>query len=257
MTDGDLEEVASRPSTPDDRLSIISEVDSIRSGSPGKMRDDLSPFTPINKQSSDTIPTPSRTSGKVSSNSSAMPVIIDLREFHVMIWIAIRLGKMSPPKMDVSVQDPAISIIEEIKPKSDRECVNGYLNSVHTWLETQTPKRASTLYRKATQKSLVDVERSMQGMLKSHLDTPQVEIFKSDLIEAVKSIFSLFLPLTQRGIMCSKLWGALHSAITVSHVHEHVFFSKRIGGSDDRRKYVAVATRRPNTRPSGCKSEHH
>ncbi|KAH6661753.1 hypothetical protein B0J14DRAFT_571451 [Halenospora varia] len=116
---------------------------------------------------------------------------------------------------DLNATNPAVKI-EPSKPRSDRELVNTYLTSVHSWLENQKNKRASTLYRKGSQKPLDDVERAMQGMLRSRLDLPEIDAAKSSLIEAVKSIFSLFLPLDQRNIMCSKLWGALHMAITAA-----------------------------------------
>jgi hypothetical protein len=230
VTEGDLDDLTLRPHTPnDDRLSVISEVDSIRSGSSGKVadreRDNSSPIgspSHSRKQSNDYLQSPNRTNSKSSPqttrSSSPTPGIINLREFHVLIWIAIRLGRIKPPETkesDLNVTNPAVKI-DETKPKSDRELVNAYLNSVHSWLENQKNKNASTLYRKGTQKSLDDVERAMQGMLRSRLDLPEIDASKSSLIEAVKSIFSLFLPLEQRNLMCSKLWGALHMAITVS-----------------------------------------
>lgn len=228
--DEDLEDTLSRPHTPnDDRLSVISEVDSIRSGFSGKAaereRDNFSPTSSpghSRKQSKDFLQSPIPTSGKSSPRTarsgSPTPGVISLREFHVLIWIAIRLGRTKPPEnkeSDHNVTNPVVKIAET-EPRSDRELVNAYLNSVHSWLENQKNKKASALYRKGSQKSLDDVERAMQGMLKSRLDSPVIDAAKSSLIEAVKSIFSLFLPLEQRNTMCLKLWGALQVAITVS-----------------------------------------
>ena len=188
-------------------------------------RDNYSPLgspSHSRKQSTDFLQSPSRSNSKSSPrttrNSSPTPGFINFRDFHILIWIAISLGRRKPPETtesDLNATNPAVKI-DPSKPRSDRELVNTYLTSVHSWLENQKNKRASTLYRKGLQKSLEDVERAMQGMLRSRLDLPEIDAAKSSLIEAVKSIFSLFLPLDQRNIMCSKLWGALHMAITVS-----------------------------------------
>ena len=227
-TQGDLNDLTLRPHTShDDRLSTISEVDSTHSGSSGKATDcEKYNYSPTGNPShsrkplNDYLQSPNRTTGKSSlqttRSSSSISGIINLPDFHVLIWIAICLGRTKPPEtreLDLDVTKPAVKI-DATKPRSDRELVNAYLNSVHSWLENQKNKKASTLYRKGTQKSFEDVERVMQGMLRSHLDLTEIDASKNSLIEAVKLIFSHFIPLEQRNIMRFKLWGVLHSAIT-------------------------------------------
>jgi hypothetical protein len=182
----------------------------------------MSSPTHSRKQSGDYLQSPSRTDSKSSSqtprSSSHTPGIITFRDFHVLVWIAIFLGRSKGPENkppDLNVANPPIKL-DETEPKSDREPVNTYLNSMHSWLENQKNKKSRRIYSKCTQKSRDDVERAMQGMLRSRLDLPTIAASKGRLIEAVKSIFSLFLPFKQRNLMCSKLWGALHMAITVS-----------------------------------------
>jgi hypothetical protein len=134
------------------------------------------------------------------------------------VWIAIRLGKTPSAEEnngDSKSAGPSIKVEEAKYGKSDRELVHTYLSSLNRWLETQKDQKASRLYKKCPQKSLSDVERALQGILKSHLDSVNTANRKVRLFQAAKSIFQLFLPLQQRNPMCSKLWGALHGAITV------------------------------------------
>jgi hypothetical protein len=212
-----------------DRQSVVSEADSIRSISPeqtiGRETDNSSPIRRSSKgrnSSKDYLQSPNRASNKKSQqnshSSSPQPGTIEIREFHVLVWIAIRLGmphSTDANNVDIGTVSPSIEA-KENKLKSERVLLNAYLNSLNLWLENQKDWKAKALYRKAPQKSLDDVERTMCGMLKSHLDQPYINAAKGRLVEAVKSIFRLFLPLEQRNPMCFKLWGTLHSAITAS-----------------------------------------
>jgi hypothetical protein len=225
----DGEDLPSRPHTPgDERLPPLSETPSVRSVTTEKspVRSGL----PTTNQNSEFVLDPSRESLSPTAaangifphhhrSSSTQTDTVNLREFHVLVWVAIRLGRTPLEERsqgNVEPTGPEIKVEKSISGKSDRELVHIYLKSLDEWLDKQKDTNASLLYRKCPPKSLRDVERALQGMVKSRLDSPEIEAEKIRLFHAAKSIFLLFLPLQQRSAMCFKIWGALHTAVTVS-----------------------------------------
>lgn len=143
----------------------------------------------------------------------------DFQDFHILIWNAIRQGQYNAQDqkaVDSGTGTPVVRI-EEMEPtKSDRELVYTYLSTLNRWLESQPDPVTKAMYRKGAQKTLDDVERALRGIKKAQLDEPSAQTQKNRLVGTVKAIFRVFLPLEQRGPICSKVWGALHNAVTVS-----------------------------------------
>jgi hypothetical protein len=157
----------------------------------------------------------SPTTGVSSANDA-----LDLRDFRVLIWIAIHQGKMKEiehsitPVTSKSNADPSTTTTSA-KLQANREMVETYLNSIHQWLICQKELKSRNAYLQASSKPLDAVERALQEMVESRMEASNIESAKSRLVEAVKLVFTLFVPLDQTGPMCAKIWGALHGVITV------------------------------------------
>ena len=143
-----------------------------------------------------------------------------LQDFHALRWVALRRlnEEQEVEKSDIDGTIPKIKVPHSIAPsrKSHDEQVEAYLLESHKYLWNYKMFEIRNIYRKCASKSLKDVELALAGMMRGGLDEPNVLKYKERLVRAVKSIFHIFLPLDQKGIICTKLWGALHTNITVS-----------------------------------------
>jgi hypothetical protein len=206
-----------------DGLSAISEADSKAAVTPSD-----------GHQSSNSIPDGSKSQGRRSERkapahdrtTSTQNNPPDLQAFHILVWLAIRQAKPKATVDNVADGNPKRPSMEKGKAMSQiqLEIVDLYLKSVHIWLESQKDRKLMAAYRKASLKSLNDIELALQGMPKPEDDISSSGITKKNFFEDAKSIFSLFIPLDQQGPMCSKVWGCLYDIATVrssAHIHPH------------------------------------
>jgi hypothetical protein len=153
-------------------------------------------------------------------SSSPMSAQTYLQDFHALRWVALQLLSKGQDmeQSDVSNTTPRIRVSKGAIPlrKSHDEKVDAYLLESHKYMENNKVAAVRNIYRKRATKSLRDVELALGGMLRAKLDEPDVLEYKERLVTAAKSIFYIFLPLDQKGTICAKFWGALHSNITVS-----------------------------------------
>lgn len=200
------------------RLSVVSEVDSVRSPSPeGRPRESSGTRIPCmtfeDIRESSASSSSSRAGGSSAQqvrSISPQPVHLNLQEFHVLFWIAIRLGR-SP----TSIHPSSESNGSNERTRTDRESIQMYFRSLNEWLEKQADLKARAAYQNGAHKSWTEVSGALKGMMRGQFDNEPVEEMKDKLVHAVRVIVQFFIPVEQPNAMCSKIWGSVHNIITV------------------------------------------
>lgn len=176
---------------------------------------------------SDNVQSPKETKDRVSNQgrrSTSQLETISLNKFHVLIWIALSVDKQGSVLQTNGVQtsdgfgpaSPELVQAEASKKvTSDPELLRAYLSSLHSWLQSQKDRKAKDLYINGVEKTFREVERAIPKKVNE-----ATRSVKMDLFNSVKTIFQLFLPLEEEGVMCWKIWGAVYTVITVSDSNE-------------------------------------
>jgi hypothetical protein len=201
-----------------DGLSAISEADFKAAGIPNDGMQSSNLFPNSSKSQGGKSDRKSPSHHRADSTNNNPP---DLQTFHILVWVAIRQAQSKPAVDDPVDGDPKRPLIGKGNAtfQNQREIVDIYLNTVHIWLENQKDRKLMAAYRKASSKSLIDVEQAFLEVPKSDnsdsLDEDRYETTRKSFLKATKSIFSLFIPLDQQGPMCSRVWGSLYDIATV------------------------------------------
>jgi len=145
-----------------------------------------------------------------------------LQDFHALRWIGVKLSDRSDPLETDTSAGPSQGIPKITKPEDNRprksydEKVDAYLEEMHKYMQFKVGGDAQMKYQNCREKTLKDVEKSLAGIARGGLDGAKVVRLKQQIVTAAKSIFSIFLPLDQKGTIVSKYWGAVHASILVS-----------------------------------------
>lgn len=152
---------------------------------------------------------------------SASPMSFEsyLQDFHALRWICLQFTDLRETDglADTTTRIPRITRPDDMLPrKSYDERVNIYLEELHTRMQSKAGTEARLRYQRCSKKSLKQMERELRCISRGGLDDEEVVRLKEEIVTAAKSIFTIFLPLDQKGSIVSKYWGVVHDSIIVS-----------------------------------------